>query len=42
MKCPRKNKVIVRRELVQAGVKFPLVDEPTSFVDNYERVDRPI
>jgi hypothetical protein len=42
MKCPRKNKVVVRRELEQAGVEFPLVDEPTGFVDNYEGINGPI
>lgn len=42
MKCPRKDKVVICRELVQARVEFPLVDETTGFIDDYERVDRPM
>jgi hypothetical protein len=33
MKRPRKNKVIVRRELEQSRLKFALVDEAAGLVD---------
>lgn len=42
MKRPRKNQIIIRRQLSQTGLELALIDKTASFVDDDEREYRPV
>jgi hypothetical protein len=42
VKGTSEHEVVVGRELAQAWLKFPLVDQTTGLVDNYERENSPV
>lgn len=41
MERASEDEVVIRGKLLEAGIEFSLVDESTSFVDNYEGEDDP-
>ena len=42
MECAGENKVVIGIDILQAWVKFPLVNQTSSFIDDYQREDHPV